>query len=122
MLSEQLLSEIEAGHGQRLAVAARILPSNRQNKPVTMSCLLRWVMDGVRLPDGSRLKLEAARIGGKWVTTPQAIRRFVESQTPQSNDTPLPPAPRTAKQRQRTAGQRERAAQAAGTRLEAMGS
>jgi hypothetical protein len=100
MLTEQLLEEIEAGEGQRLAVAARILPSNRQNKPVTMSCLLRWVMSGIRLPSGERVHLEAARIAGKWVTTPPAIRRFVAAQTPHLDSEPAP-APRTVKQRQR---------------------
>jgi hypothetical protein len=114
MLTDQLLSEIQSGHGQRLAVAARILPSNRQNKSVTMSCLLRWVMDGVRLPSGERIQLEAARIAGKWVTTPQAIRRFVEAQSPKHSDTT--PTPRN-----RTSRQRQRAAERAGQDLQEMG-
>jgi hypothetical protein len=83
MLSEQLLQEIEAGHGETLTVAARRVPRTRQDKPVSLSCLLRWVMDGVIGPDGGRVKLEAARLAGKWVTTPGAIRRFVTAQTPQ---------------------------------------
>jgi hypothetical protein len=83
MLSDQFLSEIEAGEGQRLAVAARLLPSARRDKPVTLSCLLRWVLDGVRGPGGQRIRLEACRLSGKWITTPGALRRFVEAQTPE---------------------------------------
>jgi hypothetical protein len=115
MLSEQLLVEIQAGEGQRLAVAARILPSNRQDKPVTLSCLLRWVMYGVRLPDGSRLKLEAARIAGKWVTTPAAIKRFVALQTPSLETAPTPTTPKP------TTAKRTRRAERAGRDLEKLG-
>jgi hypothetical protein len=76
MLTEHLLEEIEAGQGETLTRAAQRIPSTRQGKPVTLSCLLRWVQTGVIGPNGQRIKLEAARLAGKWVTTPAAIRRF----------------------------------------------
>ena len=108
MLTDQLLEEIEAGQGETLTRAARRVPRTRQDKPVTLSCLFRWVTTGVVGPDGRRIKLEAARIAGKWVTTPGAIRRFVTAQTPNLTDTTLSaPPPRSANQRRRAS---ERAA------------
>jgi hypothetical protein len=103
MLSDLFLSEIEAGEGQRLAVAARVLPSARQDKPVSMSCLVRWVLDGARGPGGKRIRLEACRISGKWVTTPGALRRFVEAQTPELAGAEPAAEPRTPRQRRKAA-------------------
>jgi len=85
MLTDQLLEEIEAGQAETLTVAARRIPPARQGRPVTLSCLFRWITHGVRGPGGQRIKLEAARLAGKWVTTPGAIRRFVQTQTPNSS-------------------------------------
>ena len=45
---------------------------------------------GVKGPGGQRVKLEAARLAGKWITTPAAIGRFVEAQTPRPDDVPPP--------------------------------
>jgi hypothetical protein len=106
MMTQQLLDEIEAGQGETLTRAARRIPRARQDKPVTLSCLLRWVSRGVKGPNGERIKLEAARLAGKWVTTPGAIRRFVEAQQPQP-DVGAAPTPRTPNARRRAA---ERAA------------
>jgi hypothetical protein len=108
MLSDQFLSEIEGGEGQRLAVAARSLPSARQDKPVSISCLLRWVVDGVRGPGGQRIRLEAARLAGKWITTPGALRRFVEAQTPELADAEPAAKPGSARQRRRAAERAEK--------------
>src|SRR5262245_19164493 len=65
-----------------LSQAPKFLPSSRMGRPVSLSCLLRWVFDGVKTPDGRRVRLEALRLGGKWVTSMEAIQRFAESQTP----------------------------------------
>jgi hypothetical protein len=98
VFTDQLLAEIEAGQGETLTRAARRLPRTRQDRPVTLSCLFRWVTVGAIGPDGQRVKLEAARIAGKWVTTPGAIRRFVQAQTPRGS-AQAPTAPRSASQR-----------------------
>jgi hypothetical protein len=82
MLTEIVLEEIEAGQGETLSRAARRVPRTRLDRPVTLSCLLRWITSGVIGPDGQRVYLEAARLAGKWVTTPGAIRRFAQAQTP----------------------------------------
>ena len=113
MLSEQLLSEIESGQGETLARASRRCPPTRQGKPVTPSCLVRWILSGVRGPDGHCVKLEAARLAGRWVTTPGAIRRFVAAQTPHRGAEAAPAA--------RPPGRRQRASEAAALELEKAG-
>ena len=42
---------------------------------------LRRAKDGIRLSDGSTLKLEAARCGARWMTSPAAVLRFIEATT-----------------------------------------
>jgi hypothetical protein len=70
-------------------------------------------MTGVVGPSGQRVYLEAARLGGRWVTTPAAIRRFVAAQTPAHGDASKPttdttPTPRTPSKRRKAS---ERAAE-----------
>jgi hypothetical protein len=73
-----------------------------------MSCLLRWVLDGARGPGGDRTRLEACRISGKWITTPGALRRFVEAQTPELTVAEHAAKPRTPRQRRRAAERAEK--------------
>jgi hypothetical protein len=112
MLTKELLDEIELGQGETLARLARLIQPVRQGRPTSHSCLFRWVMTGVRGPDGERFFLEAARLSGKWISTPGAIRRFVERRTPQALETT--PMPRTASARRRAHEQATRALEAAG--------
>ena len=72
-----ITTEIADGNGITLVQAARRLPPNRNEKPVTLSCLARWIKRGVRGPDGVRVRLEAARLSGRWLTTPAALERFI---------------------------------------------
>jgi hypothetical protein len=113
MLTDTLLEEIEAGQGETLTRAARRVPRTRQDRPVTIGCLVRWIADGVRGPDGQRIRLEAARLAGRWITTPGAIRRFVQAQTPRVGGTTTPIS--------RTPAQRTRASQRAERELERAG-
>jgi hypothetical protein len=113
MHTEQLLSEIEAGYAETLSRAARRVPRTRQDRPVTLGCLLRWVLDGVAGPHGKRVRLEAARLAGKWVTTPGAIRRFVAAQTPCFDGEPSPTV--------RSPASRTRASERAAMELERIG-
>ena len=95
-----------------LSQAARLLPPSRQGKPVTLSCILRWVLDGVRSPSGEKIRLEAIRLGPKWVTSQEAIQRFADRQTPTLDDR----APEV-----RTPTQRQRASDRAAKELERLG-
>jgi hypothetical protein len=100
----ELLVEIANVHGIYLSAAARRFPPSRQGRQVTLGCMVRWILDGVRGPDGKRVRLEASRLAGKWITTPQAIVRFLEAQSPKIGN-PGTEAPRSARARQRAADQ-----------------
>jgi hypothetical protein len=81
------------------AQAARRLPPFRGDKPVNPATLYRWATSGVKLPDGSALKLEAVRLGGRFLTSAEALQRFVDRQTAAFSPAPAPavrsPAQRT---------------------------
>jgi hypothetical protein len=54
----------------------------------------RWITKGLPAPDGQRVRLEAIRVGGKWVTSREAFERFCEALTPRFADSrPPPPTP-----------------------------
>jgi hypothetical protein len=112
----RVLQEILAGDALSMAQAARTFPPYRLNKPTSPSTVWRWIAVGVRLPDKSLLKLEAARIGGRWLTSKAALARFIQAQTPQ----PASPAGRQER-RPRTGGQRRAASEKAGRELERLG-
>lgn len=108
-----ILAEISSGLGLSLAQAARRLPSARQDRPVSTSCIWRWIAKGIRLTDGRIVKLEAARLAGRWLTSGPALERFLAAQTP-NLDMPAAPAPRSP-------GQRRRASKRAARELDRIG-
>ena len=112
MLSEQLLDEIEAGQGETLTRLARLIRPSRGDRPTSFGCLWRWATSGVQGPNGERVYLEVARLGGKLISSPGAIRRFVLAQTPGAPQAAAP---------QRTVTARRRAAEKANEELEALG-
>jgi hypothetical protein len=63
--------------------AARLLPAGRRNRPVSLGCVLRWVLHGAKAPSGELVRLDALRLGGRWITSRQALQRFAEALTPQ---------------------------------------
>jgi hypothetical protein len=84
LLSEEILS---------LNAAAKKLPPGRRGRPVSLGCLLRWITNGARGPSGERVRLEGLRLGGRWITSSQALQRFAAALTP--NTAIEPTAPRT---------------------------
>jgi hypothetical protein len=82
-----------------LSQAARLLPPGRGDRPVSLSCLLRWVLRGARGPSGELIRLEAVRLGGRWLTSREVLQRFAEALTPRLADTPPSPRPPAARQR-----------------------
>jgi hypothetical protein len=96
-----------------LAQAAPLFPPGRNGARPTIGCFTRWILKGVKGPTGELVRLEAVRLGGKWVTSREAIQRFAERLTPRLDDEP-PAAPRTP-------NQRRRASEAAARELEQMG-
>jgi hypothetical protein len=71
----------------------------------------RWILDGVRTPHG-KVRLEAIRLGGRWLTSVEALERFAARQTPELEDRPL--LPRTPVARRRASERAERKLQQIG--------
>lgn len=101
-----------------LSQAAKLFPPARRGRPVSASCVWRWFKEGVRTTDGRRVHLEALRVVNRYVTSENAVRRFILAQQPGSTmgvpAGPMPPGLRTP-------GQRARASEKAAVRLKAMG-
>jgi hypothetical protein len=89
-----------------LAAATKLIPPGRNGKRCHLSTPLRWIFKGAKAPDGTLVKLEAIRLGGRWMTSREALQRFAERLTPRLDDDPAL-APRTNTRRQRAS---ERAA------------
>src|SRR5260370_34497545 len=95
-----------------LAQAARRLPAGRLDRPVSPETLTRWIIKGVPLPDGRVDKLDGVRLGSRWITSEEAVARFVAAQTPDVDRAMDPPKP---------VRPNDRAAARAGERLKVIG-
>ena len=82
-----------------LAVAARLVPAGRNGKKTHLSTLLRWITRGAKTPSGEIARLEALRLGSRWVTSAAALQRFAAALTPPLSDAPTsaPPSPAARK-------------------------
>jgi hypothetical protein len=98
----EIIAEITAGRGLGLAAAASRFPGHRGGGQLNSATNWRWLCRGVRLPDGTTLQLEGARVGGRVLTSEAALARFVAAQSPASISVPST-QPRTPTQRQRAA-------------------
>jgi hypothetical protein len=96
-----------------LAEAARLVPPARSGKRTHLSTLLRWILKGAKAPNGQLVRLEAVRLGGRWMTSAPALQRFAEALTPRLDG--------EASQAPRTPGKRQRAAESAGRELDSIG-
>jgi hypothetical protein len=108
-----VLSEIQAGDGLSLSAAGRQFPAHRGDGTVDPSTIFRWVTKGMKAPSGQVVKLEAVRVGSRWLTSRGAVARFVAALTP-ADEAPSGPMPRSATTR-------IKAAQDAGRALEKKG-
>lgn len=63
--------DLRAETGLSLIQAAKLVPPTRQDKQVHVSTIVRWILHGVR-----GVRLEAVRVGGRWITSHEAIERF----------------------------------------------
>ena len=103
LLAERLIS---------LAQGAKLFPGARANKHLNPSTLFRWCMSGATAQDGSKVKLEYVRLGGRILTTHEALSRFAARLT--GTDADPPPAPRSPTQRDRAAARADRELAGAG--------
>jgi Protein of unknown function (DUF1580) len=66
----------------RLGEAAKLIPPARSGRRTHESTILRWILTGSKAPDGTTVRLDGLRVGGKWHTTSEAMQRFAEALTP----------------------------------------
>jgi hypothetical protein len=124
-----MLSAIDTLLELDLKAAARLIPG-RNNKPTSITTIWRWIANGVKLRNGSRLRLQAIRYPGGWRTRREWIDEFLDALTNdrigqdqddigQARDEPDRRA--TIPHRHRTPAQRRAAASRAAAELAAMG-
>lgn len=100
-----------------LAEATRSLPTIG-GQPLHPSTIFRWVTKGVRVAGAQRLKLEAARLGSRIVTSREALARFTASlQTSAVTPEESSPPPPRERHRPRSRSRRQRDIAAAERRL-----
>jgi hypothetical protein len=104
LLDEDLIS---------LSQAAEKFPGHRGAKRLHPATLTRWILKGVRGTDGRIVKLEASRVGGRWLTSEPALRRFSAALTAAGTATDTPPV--------RIPTARQSASERAAAELRAMG-
>jgi hypothetical protein len=92
---------------------SKLYPSPRKTGPMNPATPFRWVHRGVRGPDGSTVKLEAARIGGVLMTSQEALIRFFRKL-----NGPRGQAQENLPRRGRTPQARQRASERAAARLD----
>ena len=110
-MSCDLLTESTLG----LPEAARILPRGRNGSRPHLSTILRWILNGAKAPSGEVVRLEAVRLGGKWITSRESLGRFCSRLTPNFPDNSTStPAPRSPSARQRASERAARQLAAAG--------
>ena len=102
-----------AEHVLSLAEVSSILPPGRNGKRPHLSCVLRWITSGAPGPDGQPVRLRAARVGGRWFSSREAVAEFIAALTPRLDDTPPRPAS--------TPAARRRASQTAEKKLQQLG-
>ena len=59
----------------------RLMPRTPRGRPIHLCTVVRWKDRGLR-----GVKLEAVRLGGRWVTSREALERFVARLTSASRD------------------------------------
>jgi hypothetical protein len=78
--------------------ACRIIPPARGGRRCHLSTILRWILTGSKAPNGRRVRLEALRLGGRWMTSAAALQRFADALTPRPSGDAARTFPRTPRQ------------------------
>ena len=94
-----------------VAEVARRFPSARGAGRIHPQTVVRWIQRGVKAASGRRVKLEAVRVGYRWMTSEAAVKRFLTSAT--ESETPAPSL--------RSPSQRQKVSEAAAHELEQFG-
>lgn len=91
MPSQELMDELLSGDLLTTSQAARVIPGKRGNTVMNPASVFRWITQGCKTPDGRTVRLEAARLGSRYMTSRAALRRFMValSEQPESTMKPL---------------------------------
>lgn len=74
--------------------ACQVLPKRRRGARPHFATVWRYIMHGAKALDGTLVRLEAERFGGAWITSEEAISRFMARLSEMPNNSPLSlPAP-----------------------------
>jgi hypothetical protein len=65
-----------------LPEVCQLLPPGRNRAKPVLGTVLRWIITGAKGPDGELVRLEAVRVGGKWLTSREALARWTARLTP----------------------------------------
>jgi hypothetical protein len=95
-----------------LAAATKFIPPSRGGAPCSFSCMVRWHQKGARAADGSLIRLEALRVGGRLCTSVAALQRFFQALSARPGEASAPS--RTPTIRRRAIEQADRICEEAG--------
>lgn len=79
-MSAELPVDLTSEPGLTPAQVAKMLPGYRAGTKRHPSSIARFITAGALTRSGRRVKLAAVRVGGGWVTTASAVRRFIADQ------------------------------------------
>lgn len=111
-----VITEIVAGDGLTMGQVASLLPAHRGTAKATTSSVWRWVTAGARGVGGRVVRLEAAKFGGRFLTSRQALARFAAALTSADAGTGGDPDPKP-----RSPAARKRASNLAAKKLIELG-
>lgn len=90
-----------------LSQACRLLPGTRGCEHPDPATLTRWILNGIRVTSGCRVKLEAVKLPGGWRTSREAVSRFLAALT-DGHQQPAVPLPSSPRRRSRSAEEADR--------------
>jgi hypothetical protein len=96
-----------------VAETSRLLGTFRAGRPCHPSTVVRWMLDGIKLGDGRRLRLEHIRITDRLMTSKRALLRFLAAQQDPSS-IPDSTSPRSPAERRRAHAKAEAELKATG--------
>jgi hypothetical protein len=110
------MSTVAEPRPRRLTVAevARSIPSCRGAESVHPATVTRWIMRGVALRNGGRLRLAATRTPGAWLVSDEALEHFLAALTADRTGEPVPAPPSATAARRRELARVEAELDAAG--------
>ena len=85
----------------------RKVAGSRDNANAAPSTLFRWVTTGCRSASGRLVRLEAVRVGAKWMSSEEALARFFQELTDLGQTVAEPMPTPAARNRAATAASRE---------------